>query len=118
MNVNDLLIQLTIISDDRISLRRRPPGISITQNSPMQLTLESPDGFDVASLLELEFVSASATSPVFAEFTLTNGVSFGPFSIDTTVIPEPATGSLLALGIAFAGMFRRTRRWPRDSGVL
>ena len=110
-NVNELIINLTLISADGITVRQLPPGVSVIDSSETQVTLEKLDGFDPASLLELDFASASATSPVFAEFTLASETSFGPFPVAAAAaVPEPSAVHLVSLALVGVSFFRKRCR--------
>ena len=110
-NVNELIINLTLFSPDGFTVTQQlPPGVSVIDSTETSVTLENPEGFAPERLRNLDFGFASSSGNVFAEFTLANDVTFGPFPIAAAAVPEPSAGSLAIAALVCCGLFRRVRR--------
>lgn len=105
-NINDPIINLTVISSTgAISITQVPVGVTVVDKTPTTVTLENLDGFDADTLANLDFLAGlSSNQPVFAQFTLANETTFGPFPVAIAAVPEPSglVSGVLLLGICCA----------------
>lgn len=129
-NINEPIINLTIMSEGGIEITEVPFGATILDSSATSITFENPDGFTTESLKELGIMSGvgvfsamsvpssmsvmasvSSVEPVYAQFTLASNLSFGPFEVMSTPVPvpEPTSACLISIGLLGMLLFRRTR---------
>ncbi len=99
-NINDPIINLTVFaSGGGLTITEVPVGVTVVDQTPTSVTLQNPDGFDTATLSNLNFLAGfSANQPVFAQFELANATSYGPFPVAIAAVPEPS--GLVGAGIS------------------
>jgi|GEM_PF-5433142 len=107
-NINDPIQNLTFYSKGGgLEVTELPLGITVAGASPTQLTITSSEGILPDALSQLDFLEPiSAIGTVFAEFTLADAVTFGPFAVDATV-PEPDASLLFGFSLTAMLVLRR-----------
>jgi len=110
-NVNDPIIRITVFSNDGglVSVTEVPAGVTVVSASETEVTLEKLDGFDTATLQNLDFFEGvSSSQPVFVKFGLESGGAFGPMEMARSV-PEPNAAMPMMLGVLLCLPWRRPR---------